>query len=347
MHARCVDTKQNNKKNQPEYKAKQKSSTLQTRNFPNSHVSSILKNTHCSLKSDRHTRKSVIQSTMDSEAARNSSSTVDASAPPRFAASGALGSNAILRAQEQLKTTTLKELARLQAERGWSRARAVRELLSRISTSFATPSHAEVRRVCDHFGLAEDDAMRAIFVKHELTRLNSAGLNTLAAIEVLNRRVSGGVHTANHAGSISDDQMVASSSSSISDGMSVSARAAAAGERKRGASDTDNSALRAFKRLKTMAMDDNIVEQEQGRAPQAPGQQHKREMTTPGFGVVSASSMVSVSESNSSSSINNTGSSSSGNSSAIASNKRDRLARADEGVAAGGSVDKRHSKRRR
>jgi hypothetical protein len=247
------------------------------------------------------TPMTIVSTIMDNQAAGNASSTVASSAlSVRVAASGALGNNAILKAQEQLKTATLKELARLQAERGWPRARAVRELLARISTSFSTPSYTEVRRVCDHFGLGEDDAMRAIFVKHELTRLNSAGLNTLSAIEVLTRRISGCNHE--------------------SDGKRGELSRVATADKKRVAANEasdHNPALRAFKRLKTMAMEDNDEHEQQ-----------KRGMMVPGFGIMNADSTIA--SSSSSSGIN------------VVSNKRDRSARPDDVV-----VERRHSKRRR
>jgi hypothetical protein len=286
---------------------------------------------------------------MDNEGARSSSSTMDAAGAgagavpnPRVAASSGMsfGNNAILKAQERLKTVTLKQLERLQAERGWSRGRAVRELLSRISTTFSTPSRAEVRRVCDHFGLAADDAIRAIFVKHELTRLNSAGLNTLAAIEVLTRRISG--------------DALASSHSRASDAIDGSAsRSEEASAKKRGAASAANPALRAFKRLRTLATEQQQQQQQKqqlvGHA--AAEQSHdKRCVRVPGFGVfVDEGEEQGIAEGAASGSSGDGGvdgsASGSSGASATASSKRDRSSRMEDGGS--GLPDRRASKRRR
>ncbi|OQR99383.1 hypothetical protein ACHHYP_06917 [Achlya hypogyna] len=100
----------------------------------------------------------------------------------------ASGQSRSTEAQEIFSRVVKAELAIL-LEDHVPRPVAVKILLQRIVKDMVEPSDAEVRKVMVQFQLSREDAVRALIVKQELGRLKLRGLDSLAAIEELTRKM--------------------------------------------------------------------------------------------------------------------------------------------------------------
>ncbi|KAG7395482.1 hypothetical protein PHYBOEH_003712 [Phytophthora boehmeriae] len=107
---------------------------------------------------------------------------------PSRRASRSFPSGRMLEAQRTFQSVVKQEL-QLLLTRGTKREVAVKLLLRRIVQSTEPPDAAAVRNVMRQFQMNYDDAVRALIVKQELGRLKRQGLDSLAAIEELTRKM--------------------------------------------------------------------------------------------------------------------------------------------------------------
>ncbi|UIZ21939.1 hypothetical protein KXD40_008837 [Peronospora effusa] len=107
---------------------------------------------------------------------------------PVAAAHAGFSSTRMMDAQCTFQNVVKHELQLLLGD-GMKREEAVKLLLKRIVASTKAPEATAVRSVMRQFQMNYDDAMRALIVKQELGRLKRQGLDSLAAIEELTRKM--------------------------------------------------------------------------------------------------------------------------------------------------------------
>lgn len=96
----------------------------------------------------------------------------------------------ILNAEKEFRKTIQQQLNELRMGRGLSHERAVETLFARMKGDKVVPEEKEIVQLAEVNGITRAEALRVLMIRNELRVMKDKGLDSLAAIENLTKKLA-------------------------------------------------------------------------------------------------------------------------------------------------------------